>query len=369
MSFTQKEIDNNFVEIWNDIELSEFLIDFIKSINKVGQSVFEVVQPETLRQVTFEDNFVYNLKSKFDEISKEKLQSLNVEIASNFTKTIQIKDEAVSTWKKYFNTYTIKPDLFIHRDQEEDTINQEFAAEVKTQKTSSENIFKDLLKLNIYIEELNYKTAVFLGINYSISEITDFVKEYITKGNYIISQKGLSKIYLISKENFNANCQVISFLDVFRSIDKEIISNISFNKTKSVKELIPDNSFLNFLNTFFLILFSDRAELNFENSLSSRFIENLFDHHWHWDFHHFFIHRRHHRDMDYREKIEFEILDLIFLSLQNSDTYEKFIINLLKLVAKSRNDETKQKARRLLRGALPENEEIQRIINFNNLHF
>lgn len=159
-----------------------------------------------------ERNFVSALRSNID--GNIKLVGFNnndhpeLFPQSDFGKKIQDIPDHLDL-KKIFNiNNTIVPDLFFHKSQDDNNPeNQKVVLECKTEDNINEiKIKKDLAKLILYIEQLNYQKAILLVCNNEVSIIEDYVTSF--KETFSNHTKTYLKIEVWVK-NFNKDLIII----------------------------------------------------------------------------------------------------------------------------------------------------------------
>lgn len=104
------------------------------------------------------------------------------------------------------NEIEVLPDLVIHNSHNPSSGNSDdgqfLVLEAKTTSRLGEYYFmRDLFKLNLYIEKLNYQNAVYLVINKSADTIDNFIAVYKEKGYFLCDDlKSKLRIFIQEKD-------------------------------------------------------------------------------------------------------------------------------------------------------------------------
>ncbi len=94
---------------------------------------------------------------------------------------------------------TTIPDFIVHKSQDdENPKNQLLSAELKTNPNMDDlDFFKDLLKLNLYIEKYKFQNAAFVIANKSEKFIKTYAEIYFSNANLFKSQASTQNLYFI----------------------------------------------------------------------------------------------------------------------------------------------------------------------------
>ena len=145
----------------------------------------------------YERNYIITLASLLSQINNNKKMGLiggevakSFEVGSNdkykeFYANIRKKQN--SSYKK--TTTIVFPDFLIHEDHCKTNITREkqhFILEAKTNLIKDDTYFHlDFLKLNFYIENLNFDNAAYLIVNNNLSTIQAYLDSYVKEvGHY-----------------------------------------------------------------------------------------------------------------------------------------------------------------------------------------
>lgn len=111
---------------------------------------------------------------------------------------------------------SIYPDLVLHENHNREDLSpdhQHLVCEVKTAKNVAKDFFnKDLAKLNFYIQELNFRAAVYILVNSSKKIVEKRLKTY-SEQNCSVSDKvknGTNKIYFLIQPKLGNNVEIYS---------------------------------------------------------------------------------------------------------------------------------------------------------------
>lgn len=178
----------------------------------------------------YERNYIISLASKFSEnklrLSCENLPGyVNGEVAkklkinefdnkSYLEKYIQIKRFKKASYKDREQIHVF-PDFLIHdfNSFNLDSMNektQHLIMEAKTTKITKENeylFFLDFLKLNFYLDKLRFDNAIYLLLGTPISDISDYVQDYLSNIGLICKNK-LDRLYFIVQEKIKSKPQL-----------------------------------------------------------------------------------------------------------------------------------------------------------------
>lgn len=139
--------------------------------------------------ITF--SYLMGRKAGYSKLLSDKF--VNGEIVKKFILYPQNHDyetrEEIKPGRKYYC-----PDFVIHTSHEKSNKKYNGQFLIMEAKTTSElekeEFYWDLFKLNLYVEKLDYDTAVYLIVNTSISEVSAMVDEYNEKNFWYTSKIG-----------------------------------------------------------------------------------------------------------------------------------------------------------------------------------
>lgn len=165
----------------------------------------------------YERNFIISLttmlekrRCKFDEdCSVSGL--INGEIAKSLHEiSKKAKDEYVKIKRKKKKDFSpsscyVFPDFLIHESHSKDqntwtTENQHIIIEAKTKHIDNAySFFLDFLKLNFYLHELHFESAIYMIIRTSVSEIQDYLSKYEDEVDYLFDE-AFNRLYFFVQE-------------------------------------------------------------------------------------------------------------------------------------------------------------------------
>lgn len=193
------------------MELEELSTIIEKALSKIAKRNYVSTNPnsrningETLstnygqKEIHPENNFVSSLKGKINQLV-EKLgydEGTNPEFfpQSELSKIIFDLPQHSILREDFEIKNTIRPDLFFHLSQDNnDSENQRIVLECKIDKNLTKKKFqKDLAKLIIYIEQLNFQKGIMLVCNNEAEHIKNHIIDFNSK--YQDFEDSLSKI-------------------------------------------------------------------------------------------------------------------------------------------------------------------------------
>lgn len=151
---------------------------------------------------TYERNFFINLAYQYGKGKYKKCQTY---ISGELAKTLIVNEASKQSYrtikkKEVEDDVLCFPDFLIHEELKKrddgQYKGQHLILEAKTTRHLSYNDFAwDFLKLNLYIENLKYNTAVYLIMHKSKSTIQSHLNKYIATSNYVTTD--VSKIKFI----------------------------------------------------------------------------------------------------------------------------------------------------------------------------
>ncbi len=156
-----------------------------------------------------ENNLVSEIKTIL--INNTDFRDKNFQIHVEITKDVDKRIEKFGLSDQFkslgFKSGEIRPDLIIHKSQSDiNSDNQIFAMECKIDPNLNYRKFKkDLFKLMIYKDILNFKENLFLIANNKNSKILKFLKRYQSEGMFFSD----SGILILNIENYGAVPELI----------------------------------------------------------------------------------------------------------------------------------------------------------------
>lgn len=167
----------------------------------------------------YERNYIISLSYKVGLINED----FNCLVNGETLKIIDTKTtkEITDAYKKlkginpetHIDKIQCFPDFIFHESNNPNSIkieNQHLILEAKTSKNlSSKDFCKDFFKLNLYIEKLNFRNAVYLLINTRKSQVKKFINDYIKEYNFISTAEG--NIYFLIQEKISEEVMIYIF--------------------------------------------------------------------------------------------------------------------------------------------------------------
>ena len=180
-----------------DVHKNKYLIlcyDIMRIIQKDHKAVVSKPEKDNLK-VIYERNYIITFsylmgrKAGYSKLLSDKL--VNGEITKEFILYSQNHDyetrEKIKPGRKHYC-----PDFVIHTSHEKSNKKYKGQYLIMEAKTTSElekeDFYWDLFKLNLYVDKLDYDTAVYLIVNTPISKISEMVDEY-NDNNYWYTSK------------------------------------------------------------------------------------------------------------------------------------------------------------------------------------
>jgi len=163
-----------------------------ENITEIQERYFSVQNPTieganySRTRVFPERNFVVQVR----DLIQRHYHETNLNIDMEFYKQISGRIHQYPLLNKHYDNYNFRngifPDLIIHADQDDtNPANQVFSMECKTSpRLSPEDFEKDLFKLMLYKEVLNYSENLFLIINNEPDNIRALLQQYQDAGKY-----------------------------------------------------------------------------------------------------------------------------------------------------------------------------------------
>jgi len=142
-------------------------------------------------------------------INGEVLKRLSLSDSSVQKKYVNIRKALNSNYKGNKKEIYVLPDFLIHESHsfEEgklDEKHQHLAMEAKTKTIKRKELFfLDLLKLNYYLDTLNFANVVYLLVGTSIKTIDDYLESYLKEVEYK-SSKASKQLYFFIQEKLDA---------------------------------------------------------------------------------------------------------------------------------------------------------------------
>lgn len=163
-------------------------------------------------------NQIYNGTEIDFEIPKKYMYSENEDsnIKNTFERLHKKERKNNSESEIMFKYFTTIPDFLIHKSQ--NNIDEEFQKliiEAKTNLNPSKiEIFKDIFHINIYAEKYNYQNSVILLINYPKKNWLADLRGYLANNYYLASVEKQKRIFVVFKENYEAEPTVNSLFEL-----------------------------------------------------------------------------------------------------------------------------------------------------------
>lgn len=185
----------------------------------------------------YERNYIISLTAKLAERKYESNQKVSIpglingEVIKSLSACSQnAKDEYVKIKrmknKEYSaGSYYVFPDFLIHESHSEDNNtwtpeNQHIIIEAKTRQINDAySFFMDFFKLNFYIHELHFKNAIYMIVRTPISQIEEYLKQYVEEVDYL-HDEDLDKLLFFIQETLDSKPKIykINTIDVYETI-------------------------------------------------------------------------------------------------------------------------------------------------------
>ena len=170
--------------------------------------------------VELDTNEIYNGTQTDFEIPKKYMYSDNsdAKIRNTYERLHNKESKSDSNSEIMFKYFTTIPDFLIHKNQNNfDEEFQKLIIEAKTNPSPSKiEVFKDIFHINIYSEKYNYQNSVILLINYSKNSWLADLRRYLANRYYLASTEKQKKIFVIFKENYEAEPIINSLFELKR---------------------------------------------------------------------------------------------------------------------------------------------------------
>lgn len=215
---------SNFLKALNEVERIDYVtqrVTLVDDIININGDTFS----------TYENNFVTKLNEKYAVLNHIKFIEEPKELVRQFQvpKKYAYSDISDSRIEQSVNDicrilgddanpieelYLI-PDFIIHKDESDKSpTNQRLIVEAKTElNLSYKKFIWDFFKLNLYLNKFHFQNAIFLSINTPQKAIYNHISNYLKDRLYL--PEVYSRLYIITKENFESEADVISFQDFF----------------------------------------------------------------------------------------------------------------------------------------------------------
>lgn len=125
------------------------------------------------------DTKIRNAYSEFIKLKSEK--------EKNSPQTNSVNDDKKGTERASEKYKNVRPDFVVHESHEKDyeIDGQKIIIEAKTTNHLIEmDFWWDLLKLNVYIDELKFENAIYIIVNANKNDVDNYVKSYYDKIKY-----------------------------------------------------------------------------------------------------------------------------------------------------------------------------------------
>ncbi len=164
----------------NFYEDTKYIKDLITSIIAVDQAYCKWDYNKTIQKT--ERVFAYELYHQFkllvkreDNILRYEDLRFDGEIGKKYFPDIPNLETRFNVEQKDFS-----PDLVLHKGQlDSNQLNQKLIVEIKTKANGSEEVVKDIIKLNYSIIKLNFQFGVFISVNTLKSTLIQNLKSEI----------------------------------------------------------------------------------------------------------------------------------------------------------------------------------------------
>lgn len=211
-----EEIEENFY--------SDEINDCIKAMDNINPNEVMCSTDDTEWMTIYERNFIINMAYKLG-IVVGKSQSVAIDnidyprlISGEIKKHLYCNKQIKELYRKLRNKdckddeLTVFPDFLIHESMSMDSSvkGQHLIIEAKSSDSIRyEDFGWDFLKLNLYINNLGFNTAIYLIIGKSETWILEHIKWYLNLENaFIVSKEDLIKLFFIVKESISAKTKV-----------------------------------------------------------------------------------------------------------------------------------------------------------------
>ena len=162
----------------------------------------------------YERNFIISLTAKLSENDFTLPGLINGEVAKSLDwASSDVKEKYKNIKKKIkpdYNpsSYYVFPDFLIHESHSSESNNltqenQHVVIEAKTSLIKNKvAFFLDFFKLNYYLRELNFETAIYLLVRTPLSSITEYVAEYEKTIDYLCEER-FNRMYFFIQEKLD----------------------------------------------------------------------------------------------------------------------------------------------------------------------
>lgn len=186
-------------------------------------------------EVLYERNLIISLSYFYGKNEKTMNERNNCElcrlIGGEVAKEIEKDSVLAKTYLSIKGTelkgcLTVFPDFLVHENHDNSDLDpekQHLIIEAKTNsKLPSKDFNWDFFKLNLYLEKLAFKNAVYLIINLSVDKVEKRISKYLDLEPPYLSNN-LDKMYFFIKESIEKNFEIYRFKNTF--IRNEIRNN------------------------------------------------------------------------------------------------------------------------------------------------
>lgn len=142
-------------------------------------------------------------------ISGEVVKSLSLAYSSVRELYVRIRKELDKHYKGKKKDIFVLPDFLIHeshsyQDGKLDEEHQHLAMEVKTREIKRKELFQlDFLKLNYYLDSLNFANVIYVLVGTPVKTIDDYIESYYNEIKYK-SAKASKQLYFFIQEKFKS---------------------------------------------------------------------------------------------------------------------------------------------------------------------
>lgn len=199
-----KQVVDDYVtacfRIMSKLQLNEFL-QFGKNTTELYERNYIIV-------------FSYHLGQKYSTLLKD--DAVNGELCKKIKLTSKITRTTFERLKysNYDELVSFIPDFVIHTNDSNRKLipdNQKLILEAKTTSNlTSKGFYWDFFKLNMYLNKLKYRNAIYLILNTSKAKIDRLLASYFSNGYYYDKGK-VNQLFFFIQESINSTPMIYKF--------------------------------------------------------------------------------------------------------------------------------------------------------------
>ena len=171
----------------------------------------------------YERNYIISLTTMLSRKGLTLPGLINGEVAksldagSSKAKEEYVKIKRMKNQEYSPNSCYVFPDFLIHEShsKEQDTWtkeNQHIIIEAKTKHIGDEQPFYlDFFKLNFYLKELNFESAIYIIVRTSVSDIQKYLSKYETGVDYL-SNEAFDNLFFFVQENLKSEPKIYKLI-------------------------------------------------------------------------------------------------------------------------------------------------------------